>query len=535
MHETFTLKNTMKLRINLVSVAGNLIGALLTFLYFAYIDVDLKMSQDSDPMLNYLIFFIIGTSFIFFVIVSINQWWSRPLYHDPPGELSKNGSNGLYSERLKRKALGLVPMLAGTTFLGWIMAGFIFGMLMPVILHTFFGAPPIALTESLKTIFGITIVGGFSTSLFIYFATESIWRKQIPLYFPEGDLSEVKGVFKLSVKTRLLIAFLMISLIPLTLLGVSAYFKALALQTAGPAMGGQIISGLLLQILFITAIGVILSVTLSLVVSKSVSAPLEEMETAMKEVAKGNLDVRIKIVSNDEIGAVGEGFGRMIKGLKESEAIKESFGKYISQEIRDEILSGRIPLDGEMTRATMLFSDLRDFTPFVESTHPKQVVSIMNQYFSEMAEAIKRNNGLILQYVGDEIEAVFGAPVPHDDHPDMAASAALEMKKRLVHLNERLKDQGVAPFRHGIGIHTGAVLAGIIGSKERSSYALVGDTVNLASRIQGLTKEFACDIILSQTTHDLVAGDYQTEALRAVRVKGKSQEILTYKLLSHIG
>ena len=336
-------------------------------------------------------------------------------------------------------------------------------------------------------------------------------------------------------KARLLVVFLMISLIPLTMLGVSAYCKALALQTAAPASGAEIISGLLLQILFIVAVGFVMSVTLSLVVSKSVSAPLKEMETAMKEVEKGNLDVRIKIVSNDEIGAVGEGFGRMIKGLKESEAIKESFGKYISQEVRDEILSGRIPLDGEMTRATMLFSDLRDFTPFVESTHPKQVVSIMNQYFSEMAEAIKRNNGLILQYVGDEIEAVFGAPVPHDDHPDMAANAALEMKRRLIHLNERLKAQGVAPFRHGIGIHTGAVLAGIIGSKERSSYALVGNTVNLASRIQGFTKEFGCDIILSQTTHDLVAGAYNMEPLRAVKVKGKSEETMIYKLLSHNG
>jgi len=525
----------MKLKVNLVSIAGNLIGALLTFLYFAYINVDLKMSQDGGPMINYVIFFIIGTAFIFSVIVAIDHLWSRPLFNNPQEAIIKDGHNTLYSKGLRRKALQLVPMLTGTTFLGWIMAGFIFGMLMPVILHAFFGAAPITLTESLKTIFGITVVGGCSTSLFIFFATENVWRNQIPLFFPEGDLSEVKGAFKLSVKARLLVVFLMISLIPLTLLGVSAYCRAFALQTAGPASGAEIISGLLLQILFISAVGFVISVTLSLVVSKSVSAPLKEMETAMKEVEKGNLDVRIKVVSNDEIGAVGEGFGRMIKGLKETEAIKESFGKYISQEIRDEILSGRIPLDGEMTRATLLFSDLRDFTPFVESTHPKQVVSIMNQYFSEMAEAIKRNNGLILQYVGDEIEAVFGAPVPHDDHPDMAASAALDMKRRLTHLNERLKTQGVAPLRHGIGIHTGAVLAGIIGSKERSSYALVGDTVNLASRIQGLTKEFACDIILSQTTHDLVAGVYQMVPLRAVRVKGKSQEILTYKLLSHIG
>ena len=525
----------MKLKINLVSVAGNLIGALLTFLYFAYINVDLQTLQGTGSMLISVVFFVIGTAFIFSVIVTINQRWSRPLFNDPLGEIIKDGPNGLYSEELRRKALKMVPMLTGTTFLGWIMAGFIFGMLMPVIFHAFFGMAPMTLTESLRRILGITVVGGFSTSLFIYFATESIWRKQIPLFFPEGDLSEVKGVFKLSVKARLLIVFLMISLIPLTMLGVSAYCKALALQTAGPASGAEIISGLLLQILFIVAVGFVMSVTLSLVVSKSVSAPLKEMETAMKEVEKGNLDVRIKIVSNDEIGAVGEGFGRMIKGLKESEAIKESFGKYISQEVRDEILSGRIPLDGEMTRATMLFSDLRDFTPFVESTHPKQVVSIMNQYFSEMAEAIKRNNGLILQYVGDEIEAVFGAPVPHDDHPDMAANAALDMKKRLTHLNERLKVQGVAPFRHGIGIHTGAVLAGIIGSKERSSYALVGNTVNLASRIQGLTKEFGCDIILSQTTHDLVAGAFNMEPLRAVKVKGKSEETMIYKLLSHNG
>ena len=201
----------------------------------------------------------------------------------------------------------------------------------------------------------------------------------------------MRGAFKVSVKARLSVVFLMISLLPLTVLGVSAYCKAQALLSADSEMGEQIISGLLFQIVFITAVGVLVSLILSLFVSKSVSAPLKEMETAMKEVEKGNFDVHIRIVSNDEIGALGEGFERMIKGLKESEAIKESFGKYITQEIRDEILAGRIPLDGEMKRATLLFSDLRDFTPFVESTHPKRVVSIMNQYFSEMAEAIKQN------------------------------------------------------------------------------------------------------------------------------------------------
>jgi len=525
----------MRAKLNLVTISGNLLGAVLTFLYFSYINVGIHKTQGEGLTFQNIVFFVLGTAFIFFVIVTINNRWSRPLYQATSGEISLTDLDEVSLARLKKKALQFVPVEAGTSLFGWIMAGFIFGMLMPVIMQLFFGLEPMTLSESLRTFLGITVIGGSITTLFIYFATESLWRKKLPMFFPEGNLSQVAGAFKLSVRARLLIVFLMTSLIPLILLGVSSYCKARALQVADPARGGEIISGLLIQIIFIMAIGVITSVVLSLFVSKSVSAPLKEMETSMKEVAKGNLDVHIRVVSNDEIGAVGEGFGRMIKGLKESEVIKESFGKYVSREIRDEILAGRVSLDGEMRRATLLFSDLRDFTPFVEATHPKQVVSIMNLYFSEMAEAIKQNQGLILQYVGDEIEAVFGAPLPYEDHPDMAARAALDMKNRLGLLNEKFEAQGIAPFRHGIGIHSGAVLAGIIGSKERSSYALVGDTVNLASRIQGLTKDFACDIILSQTTHDLFAGAYQMEQLEAVRVKGKSQDVMLYSLLSEIG
>jgi class 3 adenylate cyclase len=113
----------------------------------------------------------------------------------------------------------------------------------------------------------------------------------------------------------------------------------------------------------------------------------------------------------------------------------------------------------------------------------------------------------------------------------MAIRAALDMQRRLAALNEKFSAQNIKPLRHGIGVHTGAVLAGIIGSKERSSYALVGDTVNLASRIQGLTKEFACEIILSQTTHDLATGSYAMEQLPAIKVKGKSREVMIYKLI----
>ncbi|MEN8247232.1 MAG: adenylate/guanylate cyclase domain-containing protein [Thermodesulfobacteriota bacterium] len=520
----------MRLKLTLLSVAGNLIGALLTFLYFAYIN-DSAYNFVDDTLNYYIIYFIIGTGMIFLVITLSANRWTRDLDQVTDKNIMLSDLDAYSAQKLRRKALHYVPVMTAATLLGWLMASFIFGMFMPIIMTAFFGMPEMSPTESMRIFFGIFFVGGSITGLFVYFSTENIWRKTLPRFFPQGDLSQVQGAFRLHVKTRLVVVFLVISLIPLMVLGISAYTKASILLTADPESGSLIISALLVQIIFITAIGALTALLLSLIVSKSVSKPIREMESAMQEVAQGNLDVKITIVSNDEIGALGEGFNSMINGLKESETIKESFGKYISEEVRDEILSGKVPLDGEMKRATLLFSDLRDFTPFVESTHPKQVVAIMNQYFSEMARAIKEHQGLILQFVGDEIEAVFGAPVPYDDHPDMAIRAALDMQKRLTALNEKLSAQNVKPLRHGIGIHTGAVLAGIIGSKERSSYALVGDTVNLASRIQGLTKDFSCEMILSQTTHDLVTGAYEMEPLSAMQVKGKSREVMIYKLL----
>jgi adenylate cyclase len=240
----------------------------------------------------------------------------------------------------------------------------------------------------------------------------------------------------------------------------------------------------------------------------------------------------VDILSNDELGDVAQGINAMIFSLNESQRVSDSFGRYMGKEIRDEIMSGKISMDGEMKRVTLLFSDLRNFTVLVEKNHPRQVVKILNQYFNEMTLAVKGHKGLILQYVGDEIMAVFGAPVEVDDHPEMAAQTALEMRSRLIKLNKNLEQQGFEPLEHGIGLHSGAVLAGNIGSKERMSYALVGDTVNTASRIEGLTKTYETDIILSQTTHSLLTGSYVTEQLEPVKVKGKDDGLIVYKLLS---
>jgi class 3 adenylate cyclase len=161
----------------------------------------------------------------------------------------------------------------------------------------------------------------------------------------------------------------------------------------------------------------------------------------------------------------------------------------------------------------------------VEKLPPKEVVKIINGYFGEMADAIRQNGGLVLQYIGDEIEAVFGAPIDQRDHPLMAVRAALEMSSRLVTYNQRLQREGRPLLSHGIGIHTGEALAANIGSPERLSYALVGDTVNLASRLQGLTKELDREIILSGDTRKRVNTEISFKKMPAAAVKGKTELI----------
>jgi len=208
--------------------------------------------------------------------------------------------------------------------------------------------------------------------------------------------------------------------------------------------------------------------------------------------------------------------------------VKTIFGHYVSREVRDEILAGRIPLDGEIKEVTVLFADLRNFTPLSETTPPKEVAKIINGYFHEMAMAIREAGGLVLQYVGDEIFAAFGAPLEIPDHRRLAVRAALEMQKRLKKVNQDLTRQGYAPLRHGIGIHSGDALAANIGGGDRVTYALVGDTVNLASRLQNLNKTFGTEIIISGQTLAGLDGDVPVKKLPPTPIKGKRKPVDIY-------
>jgi adenylate cyclase len=496
---------------------GNLSGALLTFVYFNFLD---PTAQEGAPRVGpgVWVFFAVSFALLVFIGRRIGAAWLRPVVATE-GALQ----GGPAGEELRRRALLLPAFFALLSFAGWAAASLIWGVLWPMLVGEF---TPM---RAVRQIFGMTFLAAPIVAATVFFSVERIWRAELPRLFPAGDLSAVPAP-RLRVRARMVAMFLLISLVPIAVLSVAALTRANALLGADAETAEGIIRNLILVVVVLAGGGLLVSIRLAGFVAGSVAEPLRDVQAAMAEVARGKFDTRCAVVSNDEIGAVAEGFNRMVEGLRERESIHETFGKYVSPEVRDEILAGRASLAGGLREVTILFCDLRDFTPWVESTPADEVVSDLNAYFTEMDAAIRAEGGLVLQFIGDEIEAVFGAPVADPEHPESAVRAAVQMRSRLEAWNAGRLAAGKVALRHGIGIHTGTVIAGNIGSSERLSYALVGDAVNLTSRIQALNKDFGTQILVSGVTRARLGPGLDLKPLPAVRVKGRTAEVEVYSL-----
>ena len=511
-----TLPSTFSGRMTALAVLGNLGGALLTFLYFSAID-RAAMSQVRVGT-GEVLFFVICFTLLYTFVSQVSRRWMVPLTR--AGGMPPPGPDG---DRARRRALLLPAVIALLSGAGWCAAGLLWGVLWPVLIGDF------SFDRAFRQVFGIAFVAGPTVTALIFFSAERLVREELPRLIPGGELGALR-VARLRVRTRLLAVFLLLGLMPLAVLAMAALTRIDALQGADAATAAAIVRNLNFVIVTLVVGGVAVSVGLAALVASSVAQPLRAVQRAMARVQGGDLAARCEVVSNDEIGAVAEGFNAMVQGLREREAIRETFGRYVSPEVRDEILAGRVSVAGAQREVTILFADLRDFTPWVESTAPAEVVADLNAYFSEMDAAIRGHGGLVLQFIGDEIEAVFGAPAADPHHADAAVAAAHEMGRRLEAWNAQRRAAGKAELRHGIGIHSGTVIAGNVGSSERMSYALVGDAVNVASRIQALNKEFGTEVLVSDATRKLLASVEGLRALPTVRVKGRSAEVAVFAL-----
>jgi len=429
--------------------------------------------------------------------------------------------------RARRRLLNLPLALSGLSLAFW--------LLLPPTVVLFWhqiSADIQAVPNSVFLFFSFRafMVGLISSTVAFFWNEEYARKRLIPAFFPDGRLSETAEAIRVSIGLRIYLLYLASTLIPMIILLVTLGLvqKDLAAsQISAQELGREtLLFGLALALVAIAS-----AFRLNRLVRHSITKPLGDLVEAVGRVKEGDFQPLVEVVSNDEIGLLGEATNEMIQGLAERERIREIFGRYVTPEIRDEILAGRIPLNGEVTEATLLFSDLRGFTGFVEKHPPEEVMTSMRAYFTVMQQAIRDHKGLVLQFVGDEIESVFGVPLRCEDHADRAVMAALKMRRHLEEFNRERQAQGKPSFKHGLGIHTGRVLAGNSGSLHQPYYALIGDTVNLASRIQDLTKEFNWDILISQEAVERLTRSWPLSREEPRILRGFSSPISVYRLL----
>jgi len=261
---------------------------------------------------------------------------------------------------------------------------------------------------------------------------------------------------------------------------------------------------------------------LVVLLADSVAGPIGELRDAAERVGRGDLAVRVPVVSVDETGALAQSFNAMVEGLRERERIREAFGTYVDRDVAEHILREGTSLAGEEVEVTMMFIDIRDFTGFAERSSAPEVVATLNRMFEAIVPLIHEHGGHVDKFVGDGLLAVFGAPRRQADHADQALAAAREID-RAVH--EELGDG----LEIGIGLNSGTVVAGNVGGAGRLEFSVIGDAVNVAARVEAATRQTGDVILVAENVQDLLRdGTVKLEARPSVPLKGKREAVMLY-------
>jgi adenylate cyclase len=272
-------------------------------------------------------------------------------------------------------------------------------------------------------------------------------------------------------------------------------------------------------------------VTAGLFLSRMVSRPLARLHDAVESIGRGNFETRLNDSSKDEFGAVAKAVNKMAAELGERDRVKAAFARYVSRQVMNSILdSGAdIQLRGNRKRISVLFCDIRGFTSISENLPPEKVVELLNDYFESMVEIVFRHKGMLDKFMGDGMMVIFGAPEEDPYQEENALKTAIEMQAELQKLSDRWRPEGL-DLRIGIGINSGPAIVGNIGSSQRMEYTAIGDTVNLASRLETATKELGVGILLSEYTYHAVRGSFRFKNMGPVHIRGRNDPVLTYSV-----
>lgn len=514
-----------------IDICINLMGAAITFVWFAQIQPGLPDAGDLMTLRDRATFIIVLIVTVLGIGLPIELRWFWPLVKQFRMLGAKFNVQELRSgerqelARLIGKLLNIPIRMSATNLGAWLISGLIFA----IAPHTFPEYCPWDAASAIKISAWTVFLGAPLAVTFSYFVGESWIRTTVKEVFPNELLLAQPVSFRISTLTRLLVVSLVIGIIPPIAIGHITLHQITEIQ-----QGHQSIENFLAQmpmaIAYLVTVSCMIAVSLSIFLTRSVSAPLRNAGSAMRRIGRGHLETSIKVVSRDEIGVVGEGFNSMVEGLRERDYIRETFGRYLSDDVVTEILQSPegVKLGGELRNITVLVSDLRGFTALSESLEPQTVIQILNRYFEKMTDVIIHHGGTIDEFTGDGILVFFGAPKAIHDHARIAVACALDMQKALEGVNEENILFNWPELRMGIGINTGEVVVGNLGSEKRKKYGAVGSPINVAFRVQGHAG--AGEILLTPSVYEETSESLELAGMREAQLKGFDKLITLHRV-----
>ena len=275
--------------------------------------------------------------------------------------------------------------------------------------------------------------------------------------------------------------------------------------------------------LLIMAITLCTAILVVFVYANTLTNPILNLVEATKKIEEGQFRVDIKPVARDEVGLLTNSFVKMGKGLEEREKVKSMLGSMIdpvvNKEVAEMVLNGELKLGGEKKNCAIFFSDIRSFTAISEKLDPQEVVEFLNAYMTEMVRCVNETHGTVDKFIGDAVMATWGAAFSRGNDAENAVNGALMMRKALLKFNEGRGGDKKPIIKIGCGLNYGPVVAGQIGSSDKMEYTVIGDAVNLASRVETLNKPFGTDILISEDLYNIVKDIFKVEKMKAIKVK----------------
>jgi adenylate cyclase len=283
---------------------------------------------------------------------------------------------------------------------------------------------------------------------------------------------------------------------------------------------------------FVGLVGIAFGIFTALMMSRLVAKPIDQLRTAADAVSRGNLSVdlgRAGARRPDEFGRLLCEFDQMVRELRDKEKLRQTFGLHVGRRAAERILARDPGLSGVEEEITVMFVDMRSWTARASSSPPAEIVEIMNDFFRVSVGAVEEEHrGMVNKYLGDGFMAIFGAGDPGSNHARDAVSAGCEIMCAVQGLNDELAAKKRAPIQIGIGIHSGPAIVGSVGSPERLEFTAIGSTVNIASRIQGLTKSVGRPLLVTAAVHDRARDSFQFEELPPQEVRGIEGRVMIY-------